>query len=257
MNHVIVIGLGAGRTGTASLAKLVSAQKNALCFHEMNPSCVRHAGTPQPAINMVHEFDAILKGGPKNRLVVDLARGVAADAFDQLQGMDQVDLLGDIAHYHLSYVEDMIAQDLSIRFVCIYREKAAVVKSFLAKTKINRWPSKRLADWLSALITRTPYYDRSNHWMQHDGSQWLPDPIWDKVFPDFQASGPEEALGLYFDYYYKEAHRLADLYPALFRVFDLALLNSPDGQKTILDFCGIASEKQVPTKAHIHQVASR
>jgi hypothetical protein len=35
---MIVIGLGTGRSGTASLANLVNSQKDALSFHEMNPN---------------------------------------------------------------------------------------------------------------------------------------------------------------------------------------------------------------------------
>ena len=60
---MIVIGLGTGRSGTASLAKLLSAQHDAFCFHEMNPSCVRFSGTPRPILNVIDEYQAILDGG--------------------------------------------------------------------------------------------------------------------------------------------------------------------------------------------------
>src|SRR6476620_12404549 len=150
---MIVIGLGSGRSGTASLAKLLSAQPDALCFHEMNPSCVRFAGTTRPILNTIDEFQTIVDGGDPSALTVDLARPVTADAYDQLCRMDRVRTIGDIAFYYLSYVEAIAAHNANVRFVCLKRDKDETVESWMKKTSIHRWPSKKVADQLAAWIT--------------------------------------------------------------------------------------------------------
>jgi hypothetical protein len=250
---MIVIGLGSGRTGTASLAMLLSSQPNSICFHEMNPSGMRYRGTVQPEINMVEEFQAILEGGPKDRLAIDFSRRVAAEAFDRLQRMDRVELIGDVASYHLAYVDDMIALGYPVRFLCIYRDRTAVIKSFAQKTSIFRWRSKAVADRVGSLVMRGPYYRATNHWMEHDGTVWQPDPVWDKLFPKFEAESREAAIGKYWDYYYEEANRLAAAHGDVFRIFDVHQINQPDGQRAILEFCGVAPERQVLIDSHIHR----
>src|ERR1051326_3851404 len=107
---MIVIGLGSGRSGTASLAKLLNAQSDALCFHEMNPAAVRFSGTPRPFLNAIDEFQVIIDGGDPRMLTVDLSRAVSARTYDELSNMKQVRLIGDIAFYYLDYVELFLKQ---------------------------------------------------------------------------------------------------------------------------------------------------
>src|SRR5487761_2166908 len=190
---MIVIGLGTGRSGTASLAKLLNAQQDALCFHEMNPSAVRFTGTPRPFINAIDEFQAILGGGDPTMLTVDLSRAVAARAYDELCQMRSVRLIGDIAFYYLSYVELIARRNQNVRFICLRRDREQTIESCLRKSAIGRWRSKRIADRLSSLITRAPYYESHNFWIEHDGSEWELDPVWDKCFPKFQAGSKREA----------------------------------------------------------------
>src|SRR5882672_2759331 len=128
---MIVIGLGTGRSGTASLAKLLNAQHDALCFHEMNPSSVRFTGTPRP----------ILDGGDPSMVTVDLSRRVSAEAYDSLRRMKRVKLIGDIALYYLTYVEAIARHNPNVRFICLRRDVESTVKSWMKKTTIRRWPS--------------------------------------------------------------------------------------------------------------------
>jgi hypothetical protein len=71
--RMIVIGLGTTRSGTASLAKLLSSQHDAICFHEINPSCVRFSGTPRPILNTIDGF----QDHPRRRSVDADGRSVA------------------------------------------------------------------------------------------------------------------------------------------------------------------------------------
>ena len=50
---MIVIGLGCGRSGTASLANLIDSQDRAICFHELNPTCAAFEGNPRSVLNTV------------------------------------------------------------------------------------------------------------------------------------------------------------------------------------------------------------
>jgi hypothetical protein len=250
---VIVIGLGTGRSGTASLAKLLNAQHDALCFHEMNPSCVRFADTPRPILNTIDEYQAILDGGNPSMLTVDLGRPVAARAYDQLCKMRRVRLIGDIAFYYLNYVEAIAARNPNVRFLCLRRDIDETVASWMNKSRIPRWRSKRLADRIGAWITREPFHDSRNFWMEHDGSRWQLDPVWDKCFPKFEAASKPEAIRKYCEFYYAEAERLAPKLRGVFRFVDTKSMTHQHYQADILSFVGVPAEEHVFTDAHIHQ----
>jgi hypothetical protein len=250
---MIVIGLGTGRSGTASLATLLNAQVDALCFHEMNPSCVRFSGTDRPVLNTIEEFQTILDGGEPAQLTVDLSRAVAARAYDELCRMRRVRLIGDIAFYYLSYVEEIAARNSDVRFICLQREREATIESWINKAAVSRWRSKWLADRLASLITREPFYRSRNYWMVHDGSIWQIDPVWDKCFPKFEATDMRDAIGQYWDMYYQRAEELSELLPDVFRIVPTSRLGEPEAQRSLLEFCGIPADEQVHVEAHIHR----
>jgi len=250
---MIVIGLGSGRSGTASLAKLLNSQHDALCFHEMNPSCVRFEGTPRPILNTIEEYKTIVAGGDPGMLTVDLSRAVAAEAYDRLRTMPQVRLLGDIAFYYLSYVDRIHAAHPDVRFLCLKRDRAATVNSWLTKSSLPRWRSKHIADRLGSMITREPFHEARNFWMDHDGSKWALDPVWDKCFPKFPGPTRREAIEQYWDYYYTEAARLAERLADVFRIVPTNHLDDRDRQRDLLSFCGVPLDDHVYTDAHIHK----
>ena len=250
---MIVIGLGTGRSGTASLAKLLNAQTDALCFHEMNPSCVRFFGTPRPILNAIDEFQAILDGGDTSLLTVDLARPVSAAAYDRLCAMPRVRLLGDIAFYYLSYVDAIANRNRNVRFICLRRDEEETIESWMRKSAVDRWRSKRIADRVASWITREPYYVSRNFWMDHDGREWLKDPVWDKCFPKFEALTKRDAIRMYWHYYYEAADGLLHRRPDCFRIVDTHALDDRATQQGILEFCGVAPAEQVFTGAHIHR----
>jgi len=249
---MIVIGLGTGRSGTASLAHLLNSQTNSMCFHELNPSCMRFTGTVQPALNTIYEFQNIIKGGETSHLTVDLSREISLAPYDKLCQMDKVELIGDIAMYYLTYVEDILKLNPTVKFVCLKRDKNETVKSWLNKTQIKRWRSKKLADYFYSIISRTPYFEEYNYWEENDCLSIKKDPIWDKCFPKFTASNKEEAIRMYWEYYYNEAEQLAQQYSQNFKIFDISLLNNNEGQSEVLSFCGLNKDRQIFTKAHLH-----
>jgi hypothetical protein len=249
----IVIGLGSGRSGTASLSSLLDRQAGAICFHEMNPSCAVFSGNPQPHLNAVSEFQKLLRGGNRACLSIDYSRPYSVTTYQKLQDMAELNLIGDIAYYYLSYVDDLLGLVPECVFVCIKRDRSKTVNSWLKKSAIKRWPSLWLADRLKSVLTRTPFYTEYNYWQEHDGSQWKKDPVWDSCFPKFEAASKEEAIGMYWDYYYLEADRLQKKYPDRFRVFDVKDLSHSEGQKRILSFIGIPEDRMVcGENVHLH-----
>jgi hypothetical protein len=251
----IVIGLGSGRSGTASLTALLDRQSGGICFHEMNPSCAVFSGNPQPQINGVREFQEILRGGDRTRLSIDYSRPASVSTYRKLQTMQEVRLIGDIAYYYLTYVEDLLRIAPECTFICIKRDRAQTVASWLKKSSITRWRSLWIADKLKSLITQTPFYTAYNYWQVHDGSVWKQDPVWDSCFPKFEASSKEEAIGMYWDYYYLEAEKLQQKHPRCFRIFDVRDLGNPEGQKGILSFIGIPEAQMVCSEElHLHRI---
>jgi hypothetical protein len=252
----VVIGLGSGRSGTASLTALLDQQAGGICFHEMNPSGAVFSGNSQPHINAIIEFQNLLRGSDSTRLSIDFSRLNSVETYDKLQGMSQINLIGDIAYYYLNYVEDLLQVAPECTFICIRRDRAKTVASWLKKSSIKRWRSLWLADKLKSWLTRTPFYTEYNYWQVHDGSHWKKDPVWDGTFPKFEANSKEEAIGMYWDYYYLEADRLQREYPDSFKIFDVEELSSPEGQKRILSFIGLAENRMVCTEElHLHRLS--
>ena len=186
-------------------------------------------------------------------LTVDLSRGVVAKSYVELCKMPRVRLIGDIAFYYLTYVEAIAARNPNVRFLCLRRDIDETVASWMSKSAIARWPSKYLADRLSSWITREPFYESCNFWMQHDGTHWQLDPVWDKCFPKFEAMSKPDAIRKYCEYYYEEADRVARRLGSVFRFAEAERLNERSYQAGILDFLGIPTEEHQFTHAHIHQ----
>lgn len=147
---MIVIGLRAGRSGTASLTKLLNAQHDGLCFHEMNPSCVRFSGTPRPILNTIDEYKAILGGCDPSMLILDLNQRVMASGYDELCKILRLRVIGNIVFYYLSYVEAIAGRSRNARFLCLRRNIEKTMASSMNKLRVSQRPSEYLADRLGA-----------------------------------------------------------------------------------------------------------
>lgn len=235
MIAMIVFGIGTGRCGTASLANLLNKQNNAAVFHELNPGPMSWTGAEAYLEELLGQFESALETGKLDVEVVP--RRWNLEALDQLEKMDKISMVGDIGLYYLPYVEYILSKNPSVKFVGLRRDEDATVKSYLRKTMSYRYP-KFLRFLPGAVKVR-------NHWIDHDGSKWTLDLVWDKCYPKYDAATKEEALHLYWRDYYAQTDELEKRYPGNVRVWDLEAMNSGESQKEVLDFIGIPEADQV------------
>jgi hypothetical protein len=117
-------------------------------------------------------------------------------------------------------VTAILAEYHKTKFICLKRDKEAVIKSFVRKTpKRNHWTSFESVHWDSEAWpreARCPYK---------------------MCYPRFDA-GKEEAIGLYYDYYEDVSEVYEQAFPDSFRIFPVEDLNTRDGCEKILRFAG-------------------
>jgi len=187
----IVIGLGTGRCGTMSLAYLLNWQENSKVYHEKARNRISWQGDEK---------------------TIDKFLLWASEAAKQKR------LVGDVAFYYLNYVEYLLSLNPNIKFVCLQRDRASTVTSYMKHTK------------------------DMNHWMLHDGTRWQKS-SWDHCYPKYEVLSKEKAIEQYWDDYYLIANELQTKYPDSFRIFKTATLNTEAGQRAILAFIGIENPR--------------
>lgn len=86
-----------------------------------------------------------------------------------------------------------------------------------------------------------------------DKRRWQSDPIWDRLFPqfDFRYGNFEDYAAAWYDMYYKRVDDLSFRYPSLVKVFETDALNTPAGQESILQFCGVDTRTAVFDRYHV------
>jgi hypothetical protein len=135
-------------------------------------------------------------------------------------------LVGDVASFYLPYAEEAIAFDPHIRIVGLRRPREEVVASFC-----------RVLDQSA----RFPI----NHWAEQPAPGWYHDPIWTRVFPQYDTTDREEGLRRYWDEYYQRAEELVRRFPDNVRLWDTDALTSEKGVREVLSFVGIPHDQQV------------
>lgn len=141
--------------------------------------------------------------------------------------------VGDVAFYYLPYLPHLIATFPGIRIICLWRDEGKIVESYMAKTSQPR---------------------NRNHWMEHDGTTWKKDPIWDPCYPKYDVQDKREAIARYVRDYYETARQLELARPHNVQIFDIENLNSKEGQTRIFDFAGISASHrryQVPLRINV------
>lgn len=134
----IVIGLGTGRCGTDSFARLLNEQKDFKAFHE----------------HFFLQWD--------ERDVVS-----AVLLFNHLLAQRGSRFVADVAFYWIRHVEKLIPLIPKTKFVCLWRERQEVIDSFDEHSKLrNYWTSPTSKHWderdenvLDFMMLSFPQYD--------------------------------------------------------------------------------------------------
>ena len=188
-----IIGLGSGRCGTHSLAALLNKQHNTHISHELRPYL------------------------PWKK---DLSKFKAHTArYDS----DTSTFVGEVAFFLMPYVLDILKLYNNVKFICLRRDRAATVKSYLNRNK-------------------------NCQWTLHNGVRGY----WYWCYPKFAYCTTEEAIGLYWDLYYSAAESWQErLSRDVFRVYDIDALNNLDMVSEILKFAGIPNPKPIVMKLSV------
>ncbi len=202
----IVVGLGPGRCGTWSLCKLLYTQRSVYSTHETV------SGTPP----MPWEPDTTEMWRQLYRLHVMAGKA-------KLIRKEPVKTIAPVAFFWISYVSEMVKMLTEPIFICLQRDRAEVIESFMVTSEAeNPWT-----------------VPDSKSWTDKDVKPW-----WNCAMPNYDLP-KEKAIAKYYDDYYEAAEFWQDRVPDIFRIFPVDTLNTKDGVESILDFAMIPKEDQV------------
>jgi hypothetical protein len=197
------------------------------------------SSTPGPVISTLGEFTSILNGGQRSRITIDLTSPHRDEPLTRLEKMSRVTNIGEIGFYYLEYIETIITEYPDVRFPCLRRDKSETVSSYVRKLRTKTGASL----WHSF---RSSPHSR-NHFVEHDGKYWSSDKKWDKCFPKYVTDNLEDAIGMYWEYYYEKAAELAARFEQV-QIFELEELNLESSQLELLQFCGIAEPRYISVR---------
>ena len=191
----LLLGLGTGRSGSTTLTRLWQEQDDCYCSHEHPPRLNWDVSIPRLEFHK-RRIDVLLNG---------------------------YRFVGDVSHWWLPYLENILEAYQSARVVVLKRDMNATIESFL---RIKGGGGKGTI----------------NHWIKHDGSYWVKN-IWDECYPGYDVATMKEAIERYWNNYYASVETLMRRFPSLIKEFPTERLGERDTQAEILSFCGFGEPK--------------
>jgi len=230
MKQSIVLGIGTGCCGLASLARVLNLQAEANCSREEPPWLEWRRPallSPSESVPVSLPSSASLPPSPPAPLpFAGEGSFVLRSRFARFRQHGKKRLLGDVASFYLPYIEEAIALEPDIRIVCLRRPREEVIAAFC------QWTDQTMP---------LPV----NHWAKQPAPGWHHDPNRTRIYPQYDAQNREEGIGRYWDEYYQVVRELIARYPENIRLFDTyEALNTEGGQRALLSFVGIPPERQ-------------
>lgn len=124
--------------------------------------------------------------------------------------------IGDVAFYNLPYWKYILdLKEYDTKFIILKRNKQDVIKSYMRTTTSN------------------------NPFLEHDRTKWK---IygWDKCYPKMNTSDKEEAISMYYDYYYGLCRKIPS---DTCYWFNTDMLNDQEECVKLLKWCGFKEPK--------------
>jgi len=203
----LVFGTGSARCGSKSLAVLFGGQERVAITHE------RFLLPWTPNLGLLRAAVELAADEPA-RQVVTQGEPVRWMRFD----VPQAAIVGDISPCYASYAPWLISQ-YGARIVCLKRDKAATVDSFLRQ--------------------------RFDHCSLHPSATDRPLEEDLQTTPKFDLSTRRAAAEAYWDFFYAHCERMQELHPDGFRIWPIDALNSDEAQNEILAFAGIEGGRNI------------
>lgn len=201
-----MMGLGSGRCGTKTLAYMLDKQDGCSFCHEVTPRL--------PYL--------------KNRMEVREVR----KRLHTIQQKDG-DMVGDVAFFNLWWQQEIL--DFwgdRVKFICMKRSKAEVIRSFLVKCQKKLELAQGIRNfWSNEVITTV------------GGGQkfFNVQTVWSACFPKFLGANTfEECVSAYYDFYYDLVKEIEA--PVL--MVDVNELNTKAGMDKIFDFVGVEGNRK-------------
>jgi len=146
--------------------------------------------------------------------------------WDQMQHQSHLySMVGDVGIYYLPYIPTLIRshdsipfinQNYVIKFIILQRDRKEVINSFMKK-----------------------FIRQNNNPLQTEKAPGTVVDEWDECFPKYDGVTLRDAVGMFYDDYYKESERLSLLHPDIVSIFPVDNLNTEEGVLQILDFVGV------------------
>lgn len=191
MNKQLIIGLGSGRCGTVSLRDLLIYQ----------------------GVDATHEITLM-----PWECNYDLCNNVIEKVLNRNSHM-----VSDIGYYYLPYITYLIKRQPLIKCICLKREQAEVVRSFLNFSRYNYWSK--------------PFNREETKW--------------DATFPTYDNKSKSDGISLYWEEYYRTIESLANKFPDNIQIFDInETFNEEAGQKKLFKFLNIEGRIKLGIKRH-------
>jgi len=138
------------------------------------------------------------------------------------QELRKVTRIADVAFYYLPYIPYLLREFPTLRVVALQRDREETVRSY----------SEKLGP--------------RNHFLDHpEEFGYRPDPRWDPCYPKYPPVRRETALRIYWEEYYRVVFDYMNRWPENVCLFSIDHLNSREGQREILNFCGIPEDRHV------------
>ncbi|MGN6546207.1 MAG: hypothetical protein ACTHK7_14230 [Aureliella sp.] len=206
-----IFGIGSGRCGTLSLARLLDSQPDARVTHEMRP---------------LLGWDA-----PE-----DEKRRIAGARLERLARESDAGLVGDVAAYYLPYIPFLLEGNADVRIVCLRRPRQEVIASFIQW--LERTESLPVNHWLE------------RPWKRGECQRQFHSLVWSRIFPKYPDVSLEEGIGRYWDEYYAEVERLQARFQGRVLMLETYELNQEEQQRQLLRFCAVEEKLQRIGRQH-------
>ena len=172
-------------------------------------------------VKMTHEMNSKQKLRLEFNVVKEKFLKIC-EHFERLEGKD----VGDSDLVYFRYLELFIEKYPDVKIVCLKRNKEDTIKSFVKKCNGKNW------------------------WSKHGYKKWISDVLNYIRFPKYETDNLEEAIGLYWIYYYKEIDRIRKIHPKNILMVKTEVLSYRETQTQIYDFCNIYKQDRVFDKTH-------